>query len=226
MLSTKSKFLLVLMDAAKKPFFEEEMILVPSKLKPPFDQYFYEIYKDLGGHGPAATLSFEYHLLGNPGVLISLDEELQFHRYRLETLKHTFYETHSNFSVSDYKRFAHNHEKDALKKGLQNGFWSHKEAEKHFGNSSEPGDFYANGSPGWKWEALKATVLDLYCEQAKIKLIRIPIYQAVMIKGQLYTFGKLFDSRQEESTRYITRFVERQIPLIPETNTKQQPERI
>lgn len=210
-LSNKAKFLLVILDAAKVPFFEENMVIVPGKLKAPYDQTFYEIYKSLDGHGPATQLAFEYSILSREKVLLSLDEELEFHRYRLDTLKHPFYENQVDFSLADYKRFCHSHEKDCLKKGLAGSNWTNKLAEEHFGAASDPGDFFQHGAPAWKWQALKAATLDLYCAQEKIQLIRVPIYQTVMIKGQLVNFGKLFDSRQEENTRYISRFVLRQL---------------
>ena len=139
--------------------------------------------------------------------LIELDDQLHFNRYRFKTLKSSFYWEFKTFPLDKYRRFCRTYEKECIKSGLKEGLWSSPESEKYFGKPSDPGDFFANGSPGWKFKSFTDFLKDIYAFRSQFHLIRIPIYENLLIGGKLYQIGKLLESRSSNNIPFILNFI-------------------
>lgn len=159
---------------------------------------------------PQPMLSFELLI---DRRIIELDEQLYFNRYRLKTFRANLYQQMDTFPVDKYKRFCRTYEKECIKSGLQEGIWSSYESEIHFGKPSEPGDFFANGSPGWKWIAFRELLKDLFAIVHQYKLIRISIYENLLYKGQLMQIGQLMESRNPDNKPIIKKFLEKRLEI-------------
>ena len=146
--------------------------------------------------------------------LVELDDQLHFNRYRFRTLKSKFYEDLNGFPLEKYKRFCRTYERECIKSGLKEGLWTSPESEKYFGKPSEPGDFFANGSPGWKLKSFTDLLKDIYASTNQVNMIRIPIYDNLLISGQLYQIGKLLESRNANNIPFILNFINAKKKLV------------
>lgn len=101
--------------------------------------------------------------------------------------------------MDGYKRLCRNHERDCLKTGLQERIWNGPPiAAKTFGKSEEPGDLSGNGSAGWKLNAYNDVQYDLVSRLHGFKLLRVPVYENIMIGGSLKKIDDLLLHPKEE----------------------------
>lgn len=107
-------------------------------------------------------------------LIIELDEEQHFNRYRTATL---------DFSWADelpwspaYRDYSRIHEADLAKNFISGGRWTNASAPRFFGPASAPGDFTGVGSPRWRQRAFYDAVKDLLPE---IQLARIAVFDVV-----------------------------------------------
>ena len=87
------------------------------------------------------------------------------------------------------------HEKECLKSGLLTEKWANTKSIEYFGQPSDPGDFFGNGSSGWKLKAFEDFMLDIIAMIKKLELIRISCYDNILQNGQLVRISKLLESR-------------------------------
>ena len=136
-----------------------------------------DIYRRLGGtqEDPAFRpggwdLSFE------GGLVVELDEELHFNRYRAATL-----ETSWSSALpwrTDYRRFCEEHERRCLKAGRWGKRWTNPSTARMF-DGGEPGDLHA-GAPRWKQRALYDALKDLVpVVDPEVRIARISVYDDV-----------------------------------------------
>lgn len=182
-------------------------------LKGKGDELLAEIFDSLGGsvfHLPLIErLKFDFKI---NRFLFIYDDAVHFNRYRSNTLKSNLYDTFS-FAWSDaYKRLCRTFEKDCLKSGLQERIWFGPPiAEKVFGKSEEPGDLSGNGSSGWKLNAYNDAQYDLLTRLHGYKLIRIPVYENIMIGGSLKKIDDLLLNPKEENYQAIKNWLFRKL---------------
>jgi hypothetical protein len=86
-------------------------------------------------------------------VVVELDEQRHFNRYRSLTLESSIYSHLPQFPLQLYKDLCVKHEEQCLKAGGFGGNWSNPSCEKDFGKASEPKKLSGNGSPRWKQRA-------------------------------------------------------------------------
>ena len=116
-------------------------------------------------------------------VVIELDEQRHFNRYRLHTLGSDIYRQLNSFPQQLYKEYCINHEEQCLKAGGFGGNWSNPSCEKYFGNASDLKDLSGNGSPRWKQRAFYDFLKDISIITNRIPLVRISIWDSLIIDG-------------------------------------------
>ncbi len=213
MTSSKTKFLAQILEEENYRLFDP--LTCHFSIKESSQNYHdvQEVFYDyLEGKGNPFPIKLSFPLIHDNFVLI-LDEELSFNRYRKTTLRSAFYEKFSGLNLNQYQRYCRTYEKNCLKLGLQNGIWTNELAEKYFNNPSEPGDFFANGSPGWKYQAFHQYLHDLYAHENNWKFYRISIYDNVLTEGKLQPIGKMMETRNEKYKKIIFNFLKMKLKL-------------
>ncbi|MGJ3234892.1 DUF7255 family protein [Marivirga sp.] len=147
-----------------------------------------------------ANLNFSFDLLHLQPTDYHLIFEPEYHlnRYRLKTLRNSFYQDISFFDLQKWRTYCRSKEKEAFKGGLTNEIWTYPLAEKLLGKADEPGYFGGNGSSGWKLHAIANFCLDLYCHQHKIKFLRLSSYDSFMAQGKIELLGNSLKLRKQE----------------------------
>ncbi len=160
-------------------------------------------------HKPALRFEAYSHQFGRFCVL--LDEQLHFNRYRLSTLRSAFYENSASFPLQKYKLYCGKHEKECLKSGMKNPIWTNTKAEELFGESQENGDLGIRGSSGWKLTALKDFIIDVHAHYNKIRLLRLAVWDEIMIDKRLIKLNDLLLNPGEKEADYLLKFIERKV---------------
>ena len=170
-----------------------------------------EIYKSLGGQTGHTEVKFKVPFLEFGRFCVLLDESIHFNRYRAKTLRSIYYEHLSSFPLSKYRTYCRKHEVECLKAGTSIPFWTNKEAEDHFGPSQQAGDLGLSGSSGWKLIALKDFATDLIARQRKIRLLRISVWDDLMVNKKLSKINELLMSPGPRESEIVLKFVERKV---------------
>lgn len=176
-----------------------------------YERHFLEAYEILEGKNPGQPIKFEPVFLEFGRFCILLDEALHFNRYRAKTLRSSFYESISAFPAIKYRTYCRNYETECLKIGTSKPHWTNSEAELHFGPSQQSGDLGLNGSSGWKLIAMQDLLTDLICRKRKIRLLRISIWDDLMVNKHLKKLNQILVSPSGESVEPILKFIERRI---------------
>ena len=176
-----------------------------------FEKALLETYASLGGKEafPEIKIHVPFMVFGRFCVLF--DEQIHFNRYRAKTLRSSFYENLSSFPLMKYKSYSRKYELECLKSGSSNPGWTNDEAESHFGASQVSGDLGLSGSAGWKMTAFKDFATDLIARQRKIRLVRIAVWDDLMIHKKLKKFNELLMSPGKTETELILKYVERKV---------------
>jgi hypothetical protein len=119
------------------------------------------LYHELGGRKELSSLTPGPWDILVDGVLVELDEQLHFNRYRALTLGGSSYNGISRFPLAAYRIFCATREDVCLKHGKGQGRWINSSTEAHFGPAGPRGDLSGNGSPRWKQRALYDLIKDL-----------------------------------------------------------------
>ena len=172
---------------------------------------FMECYRSLGGIQDLPEIKFKVPFLEFGRFCVLLDEPIHFNRYRSKTLRSTFYEGLSSFPLMKFRTYCRKHEVECLKAGTSKTYWTNDEAEKHFGPSQLAGDLGLSGSSGWKLNALKDFATDVISRQRKIRLLRISVWDDIMVNKRLQRFNELLISPDKTTSGLILKYVERRI---------------
>jgi len=118
-----------------------------------------DLYAVLGGRAdPASLRPGSWDLAFEAGVVVELDEELHFNRYRLATLVPRW--TEQLPWRSRYTTFCTERESECLAAGRWGRRWTNPSCEGHFGAPDPPGQLVPAGSPRWKQRALYDAIKD------------------------------------------------------------------
>lgn len=134
------------------------------------------------------------------GLLVELDEELHFHRYRLITLAKPW--TASLRWTVPYRRYAVEREHRAGTGGRR---WTSPSAERMFGAPDPDGNFDAAGAPRWKQRALYDAMKDAAAAGGQVRLARVSIYDhvdGVALNDVLYGRARVPASAVAEFVNY------------------------
>ncbi|MDZ4827684.1 MAG: hypothetical protein SGJ13_14660 [Actinomycetota bacterium] len=111
------------------------------------------------------------------GVVVELDEELHFNRYRLVTFEAPW--TASLPWRISYRQYCDAHEAECLTAGGWGQRWTNPSCEAMFGAADNPGVFGAVGAPRWKQRALYDSIKDAYARSTGVRLARISVHDHV-----------------------------------------------
>lgn len=129
-----------------------------------------DLYRQLGGVQEAPRLApGSWDIVTDGGLLIELDEEFHFTRYRTLTLG-AEWECELPWAP-DWRRYAAAHEHAAIAPG---GRWANPSAAAMFGGSDPYPVFGAHGPARWKQRALYDAMKDAVA--AEVGLVRLSIY--------------------------------------------------
>lgn len=170
-----------------------------------------EVYEELGGKGettlPVYPKRFDIEFENNIGIF--LDDGKSFNKYRLQTLRSPLYQLLPEFPLENYKRFCRQYELDCLKSASHSNFWTNPRSEKYFGLSEDNGDLTRKGSSSWKFEAFQSFLMDISPIFLNYRIIRISVFDNLMVNNKLIKLGQLLNSRSTEN--YIWKYLQRQI---------------
>ncbi|WP_186757934.1 DUF7255 family protein [Echinicola salinicaeni] len=165
---------------------------------------FQDLYERLGGEGEFIyldNLKFDFKI---DRFLFLYDDAVHFNRYRLNSFKSELYDVFTFTWVDAYKRLCRTFERECLKAGLQERIWEGPPiAGKCFGDSEEAGDLSGNGSAGWKLNAYNDAQYDLLSRLHGYKIIRLPMYENIMMGGSLKKLDQLLINPKEENAKGI-----------------------
>lgn len=172
---------------------------------------FMEVYSALGGKKDFPQLRFDVPFLEFGRFCVLLDEAIHFNRYRAKTLRSPFYDGLVSFPLMKYRTYCRKYEVECLKTGTSKPYWTNPEAEAHFGPSQQSGDLGLNGSSGWKLHALRQFLIDLVGRKRKIRLLRISVWDDLMISNKLVKFNEVLRSPGRTESERILSYVERKV---------------
>lgn len=107
-------------------------------------------------------------------VIVELDEDMHFNRYRALTLEARFAAVLP--WAAAYRKHAGGHEGRAGTGGRR---WTSPPAERMFGPADEKWVFNRGGAPRWKQRALYDAIKDAAAAAGLVQLARVSIYDAV-----------------------------------------------
>lgn len=211
--SIKIKALLNILDSGEVPFELGFSLPVNKRLMDAkAEQLLLEAYQVLGGIGEPVylpQLKFDFKI---GRFLFLYDEESHFNRYRLKTFSTEIYQTFTFSWVDAYKRLCRTYERDCLKVGMQERVWEGPPiAKRCFGDPEEAGDLTGNGATGWKLNAYNDAQYDLITRLSGYKMVRLPMYENLMVSGSLKSINQLLLSPKEETHRAIVNWINRKL---------------
>jgi hypothetical protein len=139
----------------------------------------YLLYREFGGRDQRPVLRpGPWDLALNDGLVIELDEELHFNRYRQATLSPFW--AQSLPWHNDYVAYCRTREAECLAGGQWGKRWTNQSCERMFGPADSPGTLEHRGAPRWKQRALYDALKDAYAlSGVGPALARVSIYDRV-----------------------------------------------
>jgi hypothetical protein len=124
-----------------------------------------ELFQTLGGRTPMPPLRpGAWDLALADGLVVELDEELHFNRYRAQTLRRQWAAALPWHDV--YLDLCRDREQDCIAAGKWGKRWTNPSCESMFGPPSAPGALDGPGSPRWKQRALYDAVKDIAAQHS------------------------------------------------------------
>jgi hypothetical protein len=137
------------------------------------------LFKALGGSDePPRPRPGTWDLAFHGDLVVELDEELHFNRYRAQTLCSSLAQ---NLPWrADYLRYCRDEEPACISAGSWGKRWTNDSCVRMFGPAGRPGDLPGAGAPRWKqrafYDAIKDTVVLTSCA---LRLSRVAVYDVV-----------------------------------------------
>lgn len=176
-----------------------------------YNQEFLNIYNKLDGIINKPKIRLNGYFFEHKKFTLELDEVLHFNRYRLATLRSNIYNNFPGIKVDKYRVYCKKQEKECLKSGSREGAWTNSKAEKYFGPSESPGDLGLNGSTGWKYRAFCDYLKDIYACHKNIKLLRLSVWDEMMINKRLVKVGDFLLKPDKAGTEMFLKYLDRRI---------------
>jgi hypothetical protein len=174
-----------------------------------------DVYKKLGGqfeNGIAEVQVPAYSLVVDGKVIVGNDE-LAYNRYAAICLRAPFYSDMDGLNVEASLRYCRQFEVGCKKVGLIAGVWSNPLSNKHFGEASDPGDFFGNGSSGWKMLVFRNMLRDMLAKLEGLEVLHFSIYDQIMSGGKLLTVGELMKSPSGDHYVSFVKYLRRRLGL-------------
>jgi hypothetical protein len=131
-------------------------------------------------------------------LVVELDEERHFNRYRAITLKADIYEE-LLLPTAEYREFCDRHERDCLAAAGWRGNWTNLSAESEFGPAGPERQLDGPGSPRWKQRAFYDFVKDLAPLCLDMQLARLSIWETINVAGEALLLGAALADSQAQT---------------------------
>ncbi len=164
-----------------------------------------DLYRELGGRA-VGLVTFRpgvWDVVLADGLVVELDEEQHFNRYRRLTLEPDW-AARLPWAV-EYRAHAVEHEDAALRKARRGGYWTSASTERMFGPAAPSGEFGGHGSPRWKQRALYDAMRDAVAVSGAVRLARVAVWDVV---GDV-PLGRVLDGRAEPDHDALAELIER-----------------
>ncbi|WP_319431852.1 hypothetical protein [Mycobacterium sp. RTGN5] len=137
------------------------------------------LYDELGGLQPIRALRpGAWDLSFGDGLVVELDEELHFNRYRFSTLHPV--ESANLPWRDDYLDFCRLYEGHCLQAGKWGKRWTSSSCEAMFGPPGQAGALQDAGSPRWKQRALYDAIKDIAASDIlTLHLARLSVWDTI-----------------------------------------------
>ena len=137
------------------------------------------MYRALGGNHPAPHFRpGSWDLVCEGELIVQLDEELHFNRYRAQTLDGDWAKDLP--WTTPYKEQCTRFESLCMKAGRWGKRWTNPSTEKLFGEPASPGDLDGvGGAPRWKQRALYDCMKDMWALDQGVQLARISVHDRI-----------------------------------------------
>lgn len=131
-----------------------------------------DLYRQLSGVRPYPTLRpGAWDLAFEGGLVVELDEELHFNRYRKATLEPAWMA--SLPWRQEYRRYCGEHEPVCMAAATWGQRWTNPSCARLFGEGGSLGDLSGTGAPRWKQRALYDAIKDAAAVLGSIQLARV-----------------------------------------------------
>ena len=164
------------------------------------------LYRALGGTLDEPTLRpGAWDLSFEGGLVVELDEELHFNRYRSATLQPTW-----GASLpwrADYLRYCAEHEPACLAAATWGKRWTNPSCARLFGEGGAPGHLAGAGAPRWKQRALYDAMKDAPAVEGVVQLARVATVDHV--GGVL--LGHVLEGRAEAEPEAVANLVRQRL---------------
>ncbi|WP_441712144.1 DUF7255 family protein [Fulvivirga ulvae] len=141
-----------------------------------FHSTIFNIYKQLGGLQPEYPTNFRGFDIQLSKLIVELDEERHFNRFRQCTLNSPVYSNYDNFKLRHYRTWCSSKEDICLQAASWGKNWENKNSKFHFGESDMLGVLGVKGSTRWKQRAFFDFLRDISSKLMKVRILRISIY--------------------------------------------------
>lgn len=210
-------------DHIKAILQKNEVVSVPNSLprltikqlkSSPHYEEIKEVYQDLGGQKadlPFGLNAFSVELFNKALVI---DDATHFNSYRTQTLRSDIYDDISGIDLQAYRRICRQEQRACLAAASHSLLWTDKASERHFGESNASGDLGLNGSSAWKMRAFIDFLTDTTSLILPYEVVRISIYDSLMISGKIVPLKEVLLSRKEENEKIIFSYLSRKLGLV------------
>ncbi len=168
----------------------------------------HEVYIRLGGVLDTIPLNIRGWDIEASGIAIELDEEQHFNRYRLTTLKSSFYSSLRVFPRVEYTNMCQQFEDECMRKAHHGGWWASSGSQKQFGPAGQEGDLTGVGAPRWKQRAFYDFVKDLTHPIIGVQSVRISLWDTVTVGGRETLLKDLLRKRNVDAAGPIWSLIE------------------
>ncbi len=162
------------------------------------------VYRRLGGILPVVPCNLKKGDIVLPDIIVELDEEQHFNRYRLVTLESPLYNELEKFPLDKYRSYCKEQERACRTDG---GFWTSKPCEAQFGKAGERGILDGMGAPRWKQRAFYDFLKDFSGLIIGTQYVRVSIYDKVKASGLVKTVDHVIRNREHEGIQAITEII-------------------
>ena len=171
-------------------------------------------YRRLGGILNKPPLSFGKWDILLKDFIVELDEEQHFNRNRSVTLNSYIYHLEKGFDILTYNKYCTDYELNCLAKSSWGKYWSSPSTERQFGLPGPKGSLEGPGSPRWKQRAFYDYLRDVFASIYRIDLIRISIYDKLIINGKSRSIGDLLLENSSQGSIEIVTFIEQKLSIL------------
>jgi len=170
-------------------------------------------YRRLGGILNNPPLSFGKWDILLEDFIVELDEEQHFNRYRSVTLNSYIYHLEKGFDILTYNKYCTDYELNCLAKSSWGKYWTSPSTERQFGIPGPKGSLEVPGSPRWKQRAFYDYIRDVFASIYQINLIRISIYDKLIVNGKSRSIGDLLLENSSQGSIEIVTFIEQKLSI-------------